>query len=444
MLTPEQRLQLLSYQAKWLSVASSTSRVDKTQATKIIQKLYQRLGLPSPYIVLVPSPSGAKQWIQSQIRALYSKHAVLRILSWAPVILFSGIGFFVGFLIGSLLFELFFPPLIKLLKPLPNELIIIRYLLSFILISMMFSLPFITMAKTYRRFKKFRFILKKLFIRRFFGAAFAEVINHFFELQFEEVSSQVNAALLSQIYNILDSNSQIYTQVSTKINVVLSKYWSYETRVNNSRYPTILLLPTYLQQMSQLDFLTDLGYITNHEDYQLIQEIANNCGWIIPFERVCILCDRPILLQFDEQKQLHGDGAPAIEWSDGTRYYYHHGTEIFEHYGKIPTSEWKVKWTITERDSEMRRLITKVIGYKRMCDSLPTIELDRWQEYILVQIDDKKNLLYYDSYLPPLEIESIVLLKKICSTTGQVDIARVPSDIKSASEAVNWIHNKNS
>jgi hypothetical protein len=56
MLTNEQRWQLLCYQANWLSVASSTSRVDKTQATEIIQKLYQRLGLSSPYIVLVPSP----------------------------------------------------------------------------------------------------------------------------------------------------------------------------------------------------------------------------------------------------------------------------------------------------------------------------------------------------------------------------------------------------
>jgi hypothetical protein len=193
--------------------------------------------------------------------------------------------------------------------------------------------------------------------------------------------------------------------------------------------------------MSQLDFYTDNGYTANHQDYQLIQDIANNCGWIIPFERVCILCDKPILLQFDEQEQLHGDGAPAIQWADGESYYYHHGTEIFEYYGKIPTSEWKPEWTITERNSEMRRLITNVIGYQRMCDSLPTIELDRWQEYILVQIDHKQFMPSHDLYLPPVNFEPIVLLKRIGSATGQVDVARVPSDIKSASEAVNWINN---
>lgn len=297
------------------------------------------------------------------------------------------------------------------------------------------------MSKTHRHVKKFRVRLKKLLIRDFFGAAFAEVINDFIELHFEEVSSQADPSLLSQIYKILDSNSQIYIQVSTKINTVLSEYWNYETRAFNSRYPTVLLLPTYLQQMSHLDFYTDFGYTINHQDYQLIKELAHKCGWIIPFERVCILCDRPILLQFDEHKQLHGDRTPAIQWSDGTRYYYYHGTEIFEYYGKVPVSEWKPEWTITERDSEMRRLITEVIGYQRMCDSLPIIELDRWHEYILAQIDHEKILPSHDLYLPPLRIESIVLLKKICSTTGQVDIARVPSNIKSASEAFSWINN---
>lgn len=436
MLTHEQRLQLLSYQAKWLYVASSTSRVDKTQATKIIQKLYQRLGLPSPYIVLVPSPCEAKKWIESQIQALYSKHAVLRTLSWAPMLVLSGIGFLIGLVTGIVLFNLFFPPMIKLLKPLPNGLSIIRYLLSFILISIMFSLPFITMAKTHRRLKKFRVRLKKLLIRRFFGAAYAEIINDFFELHYEEVSSQVNPALLSQVYNLL--KPQFYIQLSTKINTILSDYWSYETRADKSHHPTVLLLPTYLQQMSQLDFFTDLGYTSNNQDYQLIEEIANNCGWIIPFERVCILCDRPILLQLDEQEQLHASGAPAIEWSDGTRYYYHHGTEISEHYGTIPINEWKVEWTITERNSEMRRLITEVVGYQRMYDSLPTIELDHWNEYILVQIDHEKFLPPHDLCLPPLIIEAIILLKRTCSTTGQVNVVRVPSNIKSASEAINW------
>lgn len=440
MLTDKQRLQLLSYQAKWLSVASSISRVDKTQATQIIQKLYQRLGLPSPHIVLVPSPSSAKQWIAAQIRALYLKHTALRILSWAPVLLFSAIGFFIGLVIGIAIFELFFPPLIKLLKPLPNWLNLIRYLFSLILICISFSLPFLTMGKTYSQAKKLRVIIKKLLIRRFFGAAFAEIISDFFELHFDEVRSQVKSTLLSKVNNILDLNPQISIQIPIKINIILSQYWSYEARIsNNARYPTVLLLPTYLQQMSQLDFYTELGYTINHEDYKLIQEVANSCGWIIPFERVCILCDRPILLQFDQQQQLHGDGAPAIQWSDGTCYYYYHGTEISEYYGKIPISEWKPKWTITERNSEMRRLIIQVIGYQRMCDSLPTIELDRWQEYILLQIDDKKNFPSYDSYLPPLNIEPIVLLKKTYQTTRQVDIIRVPSHIKSVHEAINWI-----
>lgn len=49
----------------------------------------------------------------------------------------------------------------------------------------------------------------------------------------------------------------------------------------------------------------------------LLQSIVRECGWIFPYENVCIVCNRPIKLSLDHEQRLHAEGEPAIQFADG-------------------------------------------------------------------------------------------------------------------------------
>lgn len=95
-------------------------------------------------------------------------------------------------------------------------------------------------------------------------------------------------------------------------------------------------------------------------------------------------------------------------------------------YMKCHPSQWSAEWLLSEKNAAQRRLLIQVIGYDRICQELGAIELDAWQEYTLLEINDR------------VDVEKICLLKMICPSTGSVYIVRVPPDIESAREAIKW------
>jgi hypothetical protein len=199
----------LNYQNFWRQVARSTQSVEQIQAIPIVQKLYQRFGLPSPQVVLMPSPNAAKIWIEQQMSEQWLRRSPWRILSLLPVLLLSGVGFCVGFIFGVFLFELIFPPVIGWLKPLPDWLTFIpEYLLAFALIGVILGLPFMAMGKSIQWLMRSRAVLKNLELRRHFGAAIADKIT-------KDLFDPMLEGLLKE------GNSQVYTQVWAKVNTAL-------------------------------------------------------------------------------------------------------------------------------------------------------------------------------------------------------------------------------
>lgn len=63
---------------------------------------------------------------------------------------------------------------------------------------------------------------------------------------------------------------------------------------------------------------------------RFFQELTLECGWLFPFEGVCVVCDRSTKLTFDEQFRLHADEGSAIEFSDGFCTYARHGKLVTE------------------------------------------------------------------------------------------------------------------
>ncbi|MCC5625643.1 DUF6745 domain-containing protein [Nostoc sp. CHAB 5715] len=162
--------------------------------------------------------------------------------------------------------------------------------------------------------------------------------------------------------------------------------------------------------------------------WKTLQSLSRFCGWISPFEKICIVCDRPLHLRFDNQNRLHAEGEPAIEFIDGYSLYSYHGVTLPEKYGKIHPQQWQASWLLTEENAELRRVLIQGIGYTRICEELQAIELDTWAEYTLLKID------------ADVDEESIYLLKMTCPSTSFIHALRVPPNINSAREAIRWVN----
>jgi hypothetical protein len=155
--------------------------------------------------------------------------------------------------------------------------------------------------------------------------------------------------------------------------------------------------------------------------------MGQSCSWIYPFEKTCIVCDRPTQLSIDSEQRLHAEAEPAIQFADGYTLYAYHGVILPEKYGKLHPSQWQAQFLLEERNTGVRRVLIQEIGYARIFHELQAQQLDTWAEYTLLKINGA-------------DIEPMYLLKMTCPSTGFIHVLRVPPNIKSAREAIRWVN----
>ncbi|MBD1928623.1 leucine-rich repeat domain-containing protein [Trichocoleus sp. FACHB-90] len=205
--------------------------------------------------------------------------------------------------------------------------------------------------------------------------------------------------------------------------------------------PTELFKQIYATEF----YVSSLGVTLDQktqEAFDCLNQLFEHCGLIFPFEKVCVVCDRPTKISLDNQNRLHAEGEPAIQFADGwhTGYYYH-GVKLPEKYGKLHTHQWQAQWLLEEDNAELRRVLIQGIGYARICQELQATELDSWQEYTLLKLDadiDGFEPDDFDDDAP--QKEPIHLLKMTCPSTNFIHAMRVPPDITSARAAIRWIN----
>ena len=187
--------------------------------------------------------------------------------------------------------------------------------------------------------------------------------------------------------------------------------------------------PDLTANLSIIDFCNSvLNCEVYPQKWKLSQSLIAECGAIVPCEKICLLCDRPRALRFDEEQRLHAEGEPAIEFADGFSVYVHHGVRVPEKYGKTHPEHWHAEWLLSEENAEVRRVLIQSIGYDRICQELAATQLDTWQEYALLRID------------ADVDVEPIFLLKMTCPSTGYIHALRVSPEVESAREAIAWVN----
>ncbi|WP_445242934.1 DUF6745 domain-containing protein [Microcoleus sp. N3A4] len=238
-----------------------------------------------------------------------------------------------------------------------------------------------------------------------------------YELFCMTIEPEADSTLSSLVYELVEEYER---SEQTKGNL----FPDYLLGLQSPQTPTTLFKEIYLTQL----YISSLGVNISQkaqEIHHCQKLLFEHCGFIFPFEKICYVCDRPRHLRFDSQNRLHAEGEPAIEFADGWNFYYYHGVELPEKYGKVHPNQWQSHWLLTEENAELRRVLIEGIGYDRICQELSAKQIDSWQEYALLKIDNA-------------DVEPICLLKMTCPSTGFIHALRVPPNLTSAREAIRW------
>lgn len=261
-----------------------------------------------------------------------------------------------------------------------------------------------------------------------------KIHNELYDILRSQLSRKLENKIYSKLYNPLYAQlmNQLHVHVKDEVYVKLARKLGGRFQrflIDQNYHNNTIVAELSACHGSWVDFC--IGVLNLEYDrslYSAFKSLVENCGWIYPFEKKCFVCDRPRQLHFDSEYLLHAEGKPAVEFADKFSLYCYRGVRLPQTIGQVPPQFWQASWLLTEQNAEVRRVLIGAIGYPRICQELQATELDSWQEYTLLKIENN------------IDIEPIYLLKMTCPSTGHLHALRVPPKMLTAKEAISWVN----
>lgn len=132
-----------------------------------------------------------------------------------------------------------------------------------------------------------------------------------------QLGQQLRKYLRSEFYTPMGGHllsqlqSQLQNQLGTQVCNPLKNHIQARNWANDS---------------SCLDFcISVLNCTYDSETWEGFQSLVKHTGWFFPYEKTCVVCDRPRRLSFDSTYCLDAKGEPAIQFADGFSVYATHG-----------------------------------------------------------------------------------------------------------------------
>ncbi len=114
-------------------------------------------------------------------------------------------------------------------------------------------------------------------------------------------------------------------------------------------------------------------------------DVARAALYWRPFERVVLLCGRPVE-DHTRDGVLHRDGGPAVRWRDGFRHWLLRGVPLPRHIAETPAQTLDAQCLRQERHPDVMREIVHKIGIERICRDLGAKCIDRQGDYELLDL----------------------------------------------------------
>jgi hypothetical protein len=180
--------------------------------------------------------------------------------------------------------------------------------------------------------------------------------------------------------------------------------------------------------LSLYDYMLNELKIKGVEKLEPLMELAKYCGWWSPYKDCVIMQDRPSSIKWDDQKRLHCEDGPSIEYRDGFSVYSWHGVRVPKDWIEDKSSLTS-HIALTHENVEQRRAACEIIGWDCILTELnaQTIQKDENPEIgELVEVD-----------IPDIGRERFLRVK--CGTGRQFALP-VPPDMKTAQQANAWTY----
>jgi hypothetical protein len=132
----------------------------------------------------------------------------------------------------------------------------------------------------------------------------------------EELENQLNWELIQDLYS---QSRPPRIELEGQLKVHIDKQLKFRKFIPATHWLDIAILLDIGGSVLKCSYAQDKASV--------VQAILENCGWILPYSKTCIICDRPTRIRsdlFNDGEYLHAEGEPAIQFADGFSVYVHH------------------------------------------------------------------------------------------------------------------------
>ena len=177
----------------------------------------------------------------------------------------------------------------------------------------------------------------------------------------------------------------------------------------------------WLQWKAFYKFAEEIGVKFAPEDSELLAEWceeSRELHWWFPFEKECLISERPIRLHVDSRGFLHSENSKAIEYPDGWGMYYLNGVKVTEYLVMTPAEDLDIKFFLEEKNADVKAEFVRKFGVERMLH-LGT-KVDSYEKY-----PEKKHPWWHKSQYEVWDMKELFpglayqpYLKMLNQTTG--------------------------
>lgn len=217
-------------------------------------------------------------------------------------------------------------------------------------------------------------------------------------------------------YEVYDSPFEAITEMKIRYNLDVTP----ENFIYGAHDASWLAFYSYMQEVLDLSCC---------EKMQGLIDLAKYVGWVLLYDEMVVLTQKPLHVKFDEDKLSHCEDDFAIKYRDGTGVALWHGTRI--------PSEWIFdKSSITPEvllhwsNVEERRCACEIVGWYKVLELLNAVTIDKDGDKTvgkLVEVD-----------LPDSGKEKFLIVHDV--NVGKLVGLPVPPEMKTALEANSWTY----
>ena len=196
--------------------------------------------------------------------------------------------------------------------------------------------------------------------------------------------------------------------------------------------------------VSFYDYFTRIGIIDNDDFNKYKDIIQSNVFECFEFENVVFAIQPPSVIIKNDNDQLHNTSGPALEFLDGTKFYFINGREFDS---ELITQGFTKERFLKEENEDVRGAMFEIIEAKGEGSMMKFLEAYEYgQDVITHQNGEEEVLTLYRTRESFPELQDIngkfdvplCWLRLVCPSTGQNYLISTDSSFKTPKDAVKY------